>query len=211
MQPRVVPVAAMLSLATLLNVGVTNAQNTPYDVNDTGPATPLGCGSGANNLINSSGQVAQTSSVTNPDGTISATTYFVTNGTTTNIGSLFGYATFARAINAQGAIIGLSSTSAQSDTTYHAYRWTPAYGMTDLAPSTTAEVCGVNSRGDVVGDMATSDGPHAFVAYYAGRTFDLSAFSAESGYSIQFALSINDLVKSLPSVRKVAACSTGSF
>jgi probable HAF family extracellular repeat protein len=182
----------MLSIATLLHVGIAEGQ-TPYDVTDTGPATLLGCGSGADNLINSSGQVAQTVSATNPDGTISASTFFVTNRIATNIGSLFGYATYARGINVQGTIFGVSATSAQSGTTYHAYRWTPASGIADLAPFNTAEVCGMNSRGDVVGDMATSDGPHAFVAYAGGRTFDLSAYaSAELGHSIQFALSIND-------------------
>lgn len=198
MHLRKIGIAAVRCFATFVLAGTAYGQQPNYQVMDTGPATPLGCGSGANQLINQSGQAVETlqTSGTSANGpTTSATTYFVSNGTLTDIGSLFGYATFGRGINSQGTVIGASATTAQGGA-YHAFVWASTEGMRDLAPSSTADACGINSNGDVVGAMATSSGPHAFV-YIGGHTFDLNnvgMFPSEGGFSgFQHALSITDV------------------
>jgi probable HAF family extracellular repeat protein len=88
------------------------------------------------------------------------------NGSVTDLGNLGGTANPAQlaigntayAINNQGQVTGVS---ALSSTTAHAFLWTWETGMRDLGTLPGDILLGINNRGEVIGNSATSAGPMA--------------------------------------------------
>ncbi len=167
-----------------------------YVLQDIGVASPLNFCLGGQK-INASGQAIKTAATftPTPDGYIfTASTYVVdTDGTATDLGTLFGHSEIGQAINSQGVVIGASGTSTQGDP-YHAFIWSSTQGIQDLVPAATrAEACGMNANGDVVGS-AYAPGLYAFV-YTGGKTYNLNDLTVQGGgpwTNFDHAYSIND-------------------
>jgi probable HAF family extracellular repeat protein len=108
--------------------------------------------------------------------------------TVTDLGTLGGYRSSAQDINDRGQVVGLSYTT--SNINNHAFLYSNGT-MTDLGVSQgelQSRAYGVNTYGQVVGQVWTSSGAsHAFL-YSDGTTTDLGTL----GGSSSFARDIND-------------------
>jgi probable HAF family extracellular repeat protein len=95
--------------------------------------------------------------------------------TATDIGTLGGTRGEAKAVNASGQVVGISTTAAGQQ---HAFSWTRAGGMTDLGTlgGAFSEALAINDHGEIVGDSTTADGSsHAVAWTAAGGLVDLDA------------------------------------
>lgn len=120
------------------------------------------------------------------------------DGTPINLGSLGGGGfTIPSDINENGVVAG---ASLYTDGTIHPFFWTRERGMKDLGSFPGAFLTGIpcchtlNNKGDAVG--LTVDGTTfnmRAVLFHDGKPYDLNTLiSADSGWALQFAGSIND-------------------
>jgi probable HAF family extracellular repeat protein len=107
----------------------------------------------------------------------------------TDLGTLGGRGSGARAVNNSGQVVGGSDVG---DGIIHAFIWDSAHGMQDLgtlAGSGNSNAFGINASGRVVGDSETSDGTHhAFIWDSAHGMQDLGTL----GGDFSQAYAIND-------------------
>jgi probable HAF family extracellular repeat protein len=190
MEWRRIGIAPVFSLAALVSVHAANAQPPTYMITDTGPARPMGCAPEGGPFLNQSGQAIEWR-----EGTTigSVRTYFIdTNGTQTDIGTLFGFDTFGQAINSHAAVTGWSA-SILDDISFHAFIWTSSQGIRDIGLGSSSVTCGLNNAGDVVG--VSSDPRTTAFVYTGGQTYDLNTLGipGTSSWDFQSAQSINDV------------------
>ena len=107
-------------------------------------------------------------------------------GEVTDLGTLGGRSTAARAINANGHVVGQSDLPEQDPNAplgdHHAFLWTPAAGMTDLGTlgGTVSAAGAISDAGHVVGQSTLdSTGRHPFLWTTAGGMTDLGTLGID--------------------------------
>jgi probable HAF family extracellular repeat protein len=90
----------------------------------------------------------------------------------TDLGTLGGSYSSARAINAGGEVTGISS---RADGSFHAFTYTVSRGMLDIGTlgGTTGVGNGINRSGDVAGYSTTADGTYHAFLYRNGAMQDI--------------------------------------
>jgi probable HAF family extracellular repeat protein len=107
-----------------------------------------------------------------------------------SLGGLGGGSTVAAAINAAGAVVGMSQLP---DGTFHAFLWTASGGMQDLGSvlGGNSSAGAVNASGQVTGNSSTADGSitHAFFWSSGTGMVDLGTLPGDAQSS---AIALND-------------------
>jgi probable HAF family extracellular repeat protein len=146
------------------------------------------------NDINDSGVVVGESSL---GDSITSRPFRYANGTMTDLGTLGGLASFAKAINAAGDVVGDSMVSGSDWGSVHGfvYRDGGIHDLGTLPGTTISSANDINSAGDIVGACAIAVGQpfyHAFIDRNGVMTDLNSLISPASGWTLQQANGIND-------------------